>query len=206
MFLRTTRYIWLIVIAFILPIFAHAHGNNYFEFNPDPFRTKSLNVSSGGTIYEVFLPSNEFLGGFDIWLDNSGSSGLASFELWQSGNLIATKSLTVPHIDPIAGGQKVHVDWGSLIPIVSNSKYKIKISSTMSELQIYYTSRVKFLGHNEPHISDYLNGAAEIDGEEKEFSFKFALYETSEASVPIISNVGWALISEGEMKVSFNAN
>src|SRR3989344_3051609 len=203
---RTLNYIWLVVFVFIFPLFASAHGNNYFEFNPDPFRTKSLNVSSGGVMYEVFLPSNEVLGGFDIWLDNSGSSGLASFELWRSGNLITTKSINVPHIDPIAGGQKVHVDWGSLIPIVSNSKYKIKISSTMPDLQIYYASRVKFLGHNEPHISDYLNGAAEIEGEEKEFSFKFALYETSESLVPVISNIGWAIISEGEMKVSFNAN
>lgn len=206
MFPRMLKYIWLIIVIFIFPLFTGAHGNNYFEFNPDPFRTKSFNVSSGGIIYEVFLPSNEFFGGFDVWLDNSGSSGLASFELWRSGNLIAAKSLTIPHIDPIAGGQKVHVDWDSLIPIVSNSKYKIKISSTMPDLQIYYASRVKFLGHNEPHISDYLNGAAEIDGEEKEFSFKFALYETSESSIPIISNVGWAIISEGEMKASFNVN
>lgn len=206
MFLRVPKHLLLMVVVFVLPIFVSAHGNNYFEFNPDPFRTKSFNVFSGGVIYEVFLPSNEFLGGFDIWLDNSGSSGLASFELWRGGNLITAKSLTIPHIDPIVGGQRVHVDWGSLIPIVADAKYKIKISSTMPELQIYYASRVKFLGHNEPHISGYLNGAAEVDGEEKEFSFKFALYETSEASAPIISNVGWAIISEGEMKVSFNAN
>lgn len=206
MFLRVLKYLFLMVVVFVLPVIVYAHGNNYFEFNPDPFRTKPFSISSGGVIYEVFLPSNEFLGGFDIWLDNSGSSGLASFELWRGGNLITTKSLTVPHIDPIAGGQKVHVDWSYLIPIVSNSKYKIKISSTMPELQIYYASRVKFLGHNEPHISDYLNGAAEIDGEEREFSFKFGLYETSETLVPVISNVGWAIISEGEMKVSFNAN
>ncbi|MDO8496859.1 MAG: hypothetical protein Q7S43_05425 [bacterium] len=203
---RIPKYIWLVAVVFIFPILANAHGNNYFEFNPDPFRTKSFNVSSGGAIYEVFLPSNEFFGGFDIWLDNSGSSGLAYVELWRSDNMITSKSLTIPHIDQIAGGQKVHVDWGSLIPVVSNSKYKIKISSTMPDLRIYYASRVKFLGHNEPHISDYLNGAAEIDGEEKEFSFKFALYETSETSVPVISNVGWAIISEGEMRVNFNAN
>lgn len=203
---RFLKHFFLIIAIFVFPIFVYAHGNNYFEFNPDPFRTKSFSVSSGGVIYEVFLPSNEFLGGFDIWLDNSGNSGLASFELWRGGNLITTKSLTIPHIDPIAGGQKVHIDWGSLIPIVANTKYKIKISSTMPELQIYYASRVKFLGHNEPHTPDYLDGVAEIDGEEREFSFKFALYETSEASVPIISNVGWAIISEGEMRVSFNAN
>ncbi len=203
---RILKYTWLVVAVFIFPILASAHGNNYFEFNPDPFRTKSFNVSSAGVIYEVFLPSNEFLGGFDIWLDNSGSSGLTSFELWRNGNLITTKSISIPHIDPIAGGQKVHVDWSSLVSIVGNSQYKIKISSSMPELQIYYASRIKFLGHNETHISDYLNGAAEIDGEEKEFSFKFALYETSEVSVPVISNISWAIISEGEMKVSFNAN
>ena len=166
----------LVFLFFLLPLSALGHGVNYLEFNPDYFRTRSLNVSTSGAVYEIFLPVNEFLSGFDLWFDNSGSAGLASFELWNgNGQLIATKGLTISHIDPISGGQRTHIDLNSQISVVAGNKHRLKISSTMPELQIYYSDRIKFLGHNEPHLSDYLNGAAEVNGEEKEFSFKYAL-------------------------------
>ena len=197
----------LVFLFFLLPLSALGHGVNYLEFNPDYFRTRSLNVSTSGAVYEIFLPVNEFLSGFDLWFDNSGSAGLASFELWNgNGQLIATKGLTISHIDPISGGQRTHIDLNSQISVVAGNKHRLKISSTMPELQIYYSDRIKFLGHNEPHLSDYLNGAAEVNGEEKEFSFKYALYETVESSAPSISNIGWTVISPEQMRIDFNVN
>lgn len=205
--MKNSLFVLFSWVLFSIPILVFGHGSNYLEFNPDYFKTKSLNVSTAGTIYEILLPSNEFFGGADFWFDNAGSSGLATFELHDNNNnLIATRSVTVPHINPVAGGQRVHVDWNFQVPVIGSNKYKIKISSSLPQLQIYYSDRVKFLGHNEPHISDYLNGVAEINGEEKEFSFKYALYEVNESSAPIISNVSWTVIPQDQMRMDFNSN
>jgi len=191
----------------VLPILASAHGTNYLEFNPDYFRTKSLNVSSAGNIYEILLPVNEFLGGMDFWFDNAGSSGTATFELRdQNNNFLTSRIVTIPHIDPVSGGQRVHVDLSSQASVIGGNVYRIKISSVLPQLRIYYSDRVKFLPHNEPHISEYVNGTAEINGEEQQFSFKFALYETVESSAPIISNIAWTIISEAQIRVDFNVN
>ena len=197
----------LIIIGLFIPLFVLAHGSGYLEFNPDYFKTKSLSVSIVGTIYQIFLPSNEFLGGVDFWFDNAGSSGIASFELRdQNSNLVTSRSITIPHINPVSGGQRVHIDFNSQVSVIGNNAYKIRISSNLPQLQIYYSDRIKFLGHNEPRVSDYINGAAEINGEEQQFSFKYTLYETSEASAPIISNIAWSVISANEMKVDFSVN
>src|SRR3989344_3505880 len=191
----------------VLPILASAHGTNYLEFNPDYFRTKSLNVSSAGNIYEILLPVNEFLGGMDFWFDNAGSSGTATFELRdQNNNFLTSRIVTIPHIDPVSGGQRVHVDLSSQASVIGGNVYRIKISSVLPQLRTYYSDRVKFLPHNEPHISEYVNGTAEINGEEQQFSFKFALYETVESSAPIISNIAWTIISEAQIRVDFNVN
>ena len=200
----------LIITTFFIglsPFFVFAHGTNYLEFNPDYFKTKSLNVSSSGVIGEIFLPVNEFLGGADFWFDNAGNIGEATFGLYNQNNiLLKTKNVAIPHINPIMGGQRIHVDFTPQVAVTGSNKYKIKISSTLPQLQIYYSDRVKILSHNQPYLSEYVNGAAEIGGEEKEFSFKYALYETIESAVPIISNLSWDVASPEQMRVDFNVN
>ncbi len=194
----------LISILIAIPVLALASGTLFFEFNPD--NSDSLNVVSLGSISEVFIPQNDFLGGFDLWFDNPGLEGTVSLELFNSvGTLLITKNIIVPTLSQVSGGHRIHTDF-SQIAVTSNKKYTMKIISDMPELRIYYGSRIGFLGHNAPFTSEYNNGAAVVGGEEKEFSFRFALYESFETSPPVLSNIVTTAISSSETRLDFNAN
>lgn len=194
-------------LLLVIPILTSAHGNNFFEFNPDSWNTSSTNPATFNTVDEAFIPQNEFLGGVDLWLDNTGSAGELTIELRNENDvLVASRTVSVPTVAFVAGGKRFHVDFNSQVPVQSNKKYLLRIITTMPTLRLYYSDRINLLLHNAPQLSAYLNGAAVIDGEEKEFSFKFALYELLETSPPVISNVSTASVLPEVTKVSFNAN
>ncbi len=199
------RKIGLLILIFLaLPLVSFASGNLFFEFNPDS--SNFLNVASLASPKEIFIPQNDFLGGFDFWFDNSGSSGTVTFELRNSVNtLLASRTVTVPTITPVSGGKRFHVDF-SQIAVSSTKKYSISIITQMPDLRIYYSSRINLIGHNAPYTSGYYNGVAEIGSEEKEFSFKFGLYESFETAPPVLSNITTVGMSQYQTDVDFNAN
>ena len=185
--------------------YASAHGSPYFEFSPD--EATPLRIGDYTSVAEVFLPKNEFLGGFDFWVDNPGPSGIVTFRLRDvGGNFVNSKNAIIPHIDPVSGGTRVHVDFTNHVPVFGNQKYRFEIITSLADLNFYYAPRILFLEHNAPPTSEYVNGAARIDGEEKEFSFKFALYENTETALPVISNVSAQIVSSSQVRVEFNAN
>lgn len=185
---------------------SEAHGNSFFEFVPDYFASYGLNVVSSEALAEIFIPQNDFLGGVDLWFDNAGETGGITFELKDDqNNLLLTKEVTIPSIDPVAGGQRFHLDFPQMA-VGAVKKYFLKIASHLPELQIYYADRIRFLQHNASYLSEYTNGVAQVGSEEKEFSFKFALYEGVENVPPVISNLDFGSLGEGKMRLDFNAN
>ena len=197
-------FIFSIILAFT-PLFVYAHGGKYLEFNPDA--TSSLKVSEVETPTQTFFAQNDFLGGFDIWVANPGSSGTATFALLnEQGSVISTKTVSIATIAEIANGTKLHVDFSSQLAVLSSSKYSIRITISMPELRLYYSDRIKVISHNAPFVSEYITGVGKLGSEEQTFSFKYALYETTESSAPIISNILWTVISTDEMEINFNAN
>lgn len=202
------RRLPLLAISFLsvlLPLAVFAHGTSYLEFNPD--KSSSLKDADVATPSQAFFAQNDFLSGFDIWVANSGLAGTATFSLLnEQGIVLTTKTVTIPTFAITSNGARFHVDFNSQLPVLADKKYSILLTTSMPELRLYYSDRVRLISHNAPPVSEYLTGVAKLGSEEQIFSFKYALYETNETSAPIISNVGWTVISSDQMRVDFNAN
>ena len=194
------------LIQFLLvPLSVFAHGTNYLEFNPD--QSSSLKVVDVAIPSQVFFAQNDFLGGFDLWLANSDSSGTTTFDLLNDqGAVLMSKTVTIPVIVQISNGNKFHVDFNSQTAILADKKYSIRITSSMLQLYLYYSERVKIISHDAPFVSEYITGVGKLGSEEQTFSFKYALYETTETSAPIVSNIIWTVLSPTQMRLDFNAN
>ena len=187
------------------PLFVFAHGNGYLEFNPDnsiPLKVNDVEVPA-----QIFFAQNDFIGGFDFWVANPAAEGIATFTLLNSQGLtISTKTVNIPTIAETTNGTKLHVDLSFQPPVISNSKYSIRVTSSMPELRLYYSDRIKLVSHSAPLASEYITGVGKLGVEEQPFSFKYALHETTESSVPTISDIIWTVISTNEMKVNFYVN
>lgn len=193
------------ILLFLAPLFTFAHGTNYLEFNPD--KSVPLRVADVATPYQVFFAQNDFLGGFDVWIANPSSAGTATFALLnEQGSVLTSKTAFISNIAQTQDGTKLHVDFNSQVAVLAGEKYSIRVTSSMPELRLYYSERVQVLSHNAPFVSPYTTGVAKLGSEEQTFSFEYALYETTESSAPIISNIGWTAVSSTEMRADFNAN
>lgn len=199
------KILFFSVILVLSPFFVSAHGASYLEFNPD--QSNSLRVVDVGTPSQVFFAQNDFLGGADFWVANPGAAGLATFTLFnEQGVALTSKTVSIPTLAETANGTRLHVDFNSQLPVLASAKYSISITSSMSELRLYYSDRVQLVSYNAPPVSEYITGVGKLGSEEQVFSFKYVLYETKETSAPIISNVGWSVISPDEMRINFNTN
>ena len=176
----------------------------FFEFSPDT--SSAANFSSASALYQQFKPYNDFISAIDIWLDNEGGSGSASFSLIDSiGASLKSKSVTVSKIGKTWGGTKIHVDFGESINVNGSENYKIKMASSLSKLRAYYKNMTELETHNANTYIDSRMGPAYFGTDEQLFYFKFALYEDNDNLAPIISNFSLATSSDS-VKISFNAN
>lgn len=189
----------------ILPFSALAAELKFFEFAPDA--ADYLTVSVVETPYQVFTPYDDYISGFDFWMENTGASGSASFTLLdQNNNSLASKNITVSNTGAVWGGKKFHIQLNQPIKAESFNKYKIKISSSLPKLKLYYSGLVQLLEHNANYSLDKNISPAILGFAEQNFAFKFALYENNDVSAPLILNATSTAISPDKAKISFNAN
>ncbi|MBI5079656.1 prepilin-type N-terminal cleavage/methylation domain-containing protein [Candidatus Wolfebacteria bacterium] len=201
---------FLAIISFlILSVLGTANAAaaelKFFEFAPDI--ADSLTVSVVETPYQVFTPYDDYISGFDFWMENTGASGSVSFILLdQNNNSLALKSVTVSNTGAVWGGKKFHIQLSQPIKVESFNKYKIKISGSLPKLKLYYAALVQLLEHNADYSLDKNISPAILGSTEQDFAFKFALYEDSDVSAPLILNVTSTVISQDRAKIFFNTN
>lgn len=188
-----------------MPFSVLAAELKFFEFAPD--FADSLTVSVVETPYQVFTPYDDYISGFDLWMENAGASGSASFSLLdQNNNTLASKNITISNTGIVWGGKKFHIQLSQPIKIESFNKYKIKISSSLPKLKLYYAGLVQLLEHNADYSLDKNISPAVLGTTEQNFAFKFALYEDGDVSAPLILNVTSTIISQNTAKITFNTN
>lgn len=184
-----------------------AHADSvYFEFSPD-FVQSLFVATSPQPVEQLFLPLNDHVSALDVWLSNSGTSGDVTFELFGPNNsLLASKTLLVPTIADSASGTRFKVSLPEQVSTVANQTYYLRIGTALPSLRIYYATRHTILAHDAEPQASYAGGLARVGGTERAFAFKSALYEGTETTLPVISNVSIDVISVSQARLSFNAS
>lgn len=177
----------------------------YFEFAPA--ESDSITVSLVATPAQPFYPPNDHLAGFDLWLDNTGSSGAATFEVRDPNDvLLASKTITIPFMAYQYGGTRFHIDLPAQIAVNASKLYEIVVISAMPKLHLYKASILKIIQDNSQTYPAYLVQPALLGTISQDFAFKFALYESHESDPPVIANATTSPISTYTAGIYFTAN
>ncbi len=173
---RFTALLTLLLI--VTPLLAHA-DSVIFEFAPDSWQSQRFAMNTAaGPVYEIFQsPLTTTLTGLDLWVDNTGSSGPVTLTLFDASQQeIGIINASIPHLAQIAGGNKVHFEIQTPIPVITGETYSLQITSNLSGLGMYYADRILSIEHNRSFTSEYQNGVAKIGQNQQPFTFKLALY------------------------------
>src|SRR3989344_5390895 len=89
------------------PLFAFAHGTNFYEFGPDV--SSRLRLQGLATPGQPFEARNDSVSGIDFWVDNPAGAGTFALELRsESGTLLASKTISVDAIPSQWAGTRLH--------------------------------------------------------------------------------------------------
>ncbi len=189
----------------ILVIAPTAFAQEYFSFNPD--YSRSILVATSDALSEVFLPLNDYLGGYDFWLSNQSTPGDATFTIGTlSGETIDSQLISLPAIADNETGSRIHISLPAQIRVSPQTPYRITIQSAAPTLRIYFSDATQLLAHNGSPTAMYAGGRARIGDEDMGFSFKFSLHESTERTPPILSGVSVEQLSPSEARLSWYAN
>ncbi len=213
MHIHTLKNKYLLAVAVLLllsPFFAAAQTEqNYYEASS--YTTSgAINVAAFSAVYQSFRPNNDFVSGFDVWFDNTGSSGTLHFALVDStDSVLSSQSVTVSTLAPKWGGTRTHLNLGANVMTTSTAVYKLKMWTTMPQLKIYYVNGVDLLLHNASALlnADPVMRSAYLDATEESYVFKTAFYEMStDATAPVVSGLSFTAPNANQMTVALNAN
>lgn len=186
---------------------ARVEAGVFYELNPDSYLASPLLAATSQNLYLLFKPQNDFLTGFDVWVDNVGPSGAVTFALRNDADsIVSTKTISVGTINPVQGGTKLHVNFPGAAAISNTKIYSLQIATDMPDARFYYVDNVKIIQHTSPVLSPYLTGVTKINDAEQDFVLKFALYEDSDTAAPQINNLTVTQQTSASALVSFNAN
>ena len=196
----------IVFLFLVISSSIYAHGESYFLFDPDNAEREVLS-QIGGEAHQVFKPHNDFLHGFDIWYDNPGTGGSIYFSLRDaSETVLVSGSVFAPAKALKWGGNKLHMDFSSLIAVDHNSFYTLRIVTSLPEFALYKSDRTQLLQHSEVGLPQALIGFAKIGGALKEYSYKYGLSESEEASSPVSGDVAGISVSDSIAEISWHAN
>lgn len=189
--------------------FGQTTEQNYYE-SSSALSSGAIAVASFGAVYQTFRPSNDFVSGFDVWLDNTGGSGTLRFALTDNTDTtLSSNSVSVGALTPKWGGTRVHLDLGANVSVSSTAVYKLKLWTSMPQLKIYYVNSVSVLEHNASILLNTENiiRPAFLDSTQQTFVFKIAFYEKStDTAPPSVSNLSFTAPNSNQMIVGLNAN
>lgn len=177
----------------------------YYEFNPD-YAQSLLVASTPGTIEELFIPINEHLAGVDLWLSTGGQEGALTVALLRNSTQVATRTISLPAIEDSESGTRVHIGFPSQVGVSSPATYTLRIASALPSLRLYWGEQNTLVAHNGNSDPSFAGGRARIGGEDRDFSFKFALYETTESAPPVLTSVSVQQVTTGQATILFYAN
>ncbi|PIT92802.1 MAG: hypothetical protein COU08_00540 [Candidatus Harrisonbacteria bacterium CG10_big_fil_rev_8_21_14_0_10_42_17] len=194
----------LLLLSFPLGVFSH--GLSVVEYFPETIG--SLTPSTQLVPLQVFSVENDFLEGVDFFIDNTGSSGNATFRLFDDDTsiLLTETTIVIPHIPAVSGGVAFHIDFPDQVSISAGERYSIAIQTSLPDVRFYYGNTARLLQHNEEFTSNILDAFVRIGQSDQSFSFRFALYEIRETVPPVVSNVSAEVLSETLAQIAFNAN
>jgi len=194
----------LLLLAGLLP--SGVRAAPYFEFAPD-FSTP-LSVTAGTTVSQIFAPLNDRLAVIDLWLSTSGvPAGLEISVQNASGTTVASRTVALSGIADSAGGTRTSIVLPSQISVSGGDAYRLNITATGATVRLYRSASIAAVpGSGGDSGAAYQYGTAVVGDVEQGYSFKFALTEAAETTVPVVSSAQVTHPSIGQAVLNFNAS
>lgn len=197
----------LIFIIFYYPIFLVKAQTvfKFFEFAP---RSTDKIILDDTKLVQPFIPFNDFLSGFDLFLNNPEGGEFNLYILDKYNNLLWQKKAVLPSINGGWYGEPYFFSLGDNYGIRSGEEYRLVIENfSLPKLEIFMKNLLEILQGTESglYFPETLK-PLKINNQTSDYTLKLSLYENKEYLPPIISNFKIEMVSPRSVKIIFNSN